>query len=244
MSHPTITLTPRATKGTRNAVELRAKGLVPCIVYGHNKERQPEMFALEEATFKRQLDAGHKLFKLKSEKGEEQAMVAEIQIDEVSDLLIHVDFQRVSEKDTVVMKVPVHLTGTPEGAKAGGRLELFLHEIKVRTTPSALPPEVVIDVSKMNIFDRVALSDLTLPAGITAVGMPSTTVCMVHPPKKVEEVKPEAAAIPADGAAAPAAGDAPKAEGGKPGDKGAAKPADKGGDKADKGDKGGKEKKK
>ncbi|MGE4159878.1 MAG: 50S ribosomal protein L25, partial [Planctomycetota bacterium] len=48
MSHPTIQLTPRASKGTREAVELRSKGLVPCIVYGHNKTRQPEMFALEE----------------------------------------------------------------------------------------------------------------------------------------------------------------------------------------------------
>lgn len=235
MSHPTIQLTPRPTKGTREAVELRSKGLVPCIVYGHNKTRSPEMFSLEERSFKRQLEAGHKLFKLKTDKGEEQAMVAELQIDELSDLVIHVDFQRVSDKDTVIMKVPVHLSGVPEGAKTGGRLELFLHEIKVRTTPAALLPEITIDVTKMNIFDRVSLADLKLPEGIVAVGQASTTVCMVHPPKKVEEVKPEAAAIAVAGAT-PAVGDAPKGDAAKPG-------AEKGGDKPAAGDKG-KEKKK
>src|SRR5207248_9870474 len=79
----------------------------------------------------------------------------------------------------------------------GGILEQLLRSIEVECLPKDLPDSITIDVIKLEIGDAIHIKDLALPAGVTALGNPETSVAHVAAPA-VEEV-----AAPAAEAAAP-----------------------------------------
>lgn len=213
MSFPTLNVESRQDKGTTKLRRLRTQGKVPGILYGHNDKSAPELVQLEERPLRRHLEAGRKFFDVTgAASGQHQAYVAEVQVDELSDEILHIDLQRLEKGDVITLKIPLVIKGTPEGARLGGRLEVFLHNLRVRCTPENPVEEFVLDVTDMDIGDRATLGGLKLPEGVTPVGQLSTAICIVHPPKGA---RGPARGSDAGGDEAPAAGDeAAPAEGG------------------------------
>jgi len=183
MSFPTLEVEPRQDQGTSRLRRLRAQGKVPGILYGHNDKASPESVQVDERTLRRYLEAGRKFFDVTSASGQHKAYVAEVQVDELTDEILHIDFQRLEAGDVVALKIPLSIKGTPAGARLGGRLEVFLHNIRVRCTPENPIEEFVLDVSDMEIGDRATLGGLKLPTGVAPVGQASTAICIVHPPR-------------------------------------------------------------
>ena len=125
----------------------------------------------------------------------ELALVKEIQYHAVTDNPIHADFQRVSMKDKMDVVVPLKLEGTPaDVANYGAIIEHILREIEVRALVSAIPHEIVLDITPMTINKGLLAGDIKLPEGVELVTDPEAPV--VH------------LAIPKEEAPAPAAADA------------------------------------
>ena len=108
--------------------------------------------------------------------------------------------------------------GEAPPAGKGGTLMKDHVKITVRCLPTAIPDSIEHDVSKLEIDQYVLASQLVMPAGVTLLTAPTTSIC--HVTKLVVQ---DVAPAPAAAAAAPA-GDKAAAEGG---DKAAAKPGDK-----------------
>ena len=97
----------------------------------------------------------------------ELALVKEVQYHAVTDLPIHADFQRVSMKDKMDVVVPIRLEGTCNDiAQYGAIVEHIMREIEVRALVSAIPHEIVVDITPMTINKGIVAGDIKLPEGV------------------------------------------------------------------------------
>jgi large subunit ribosomal protein L25 len=112
-----------------------------------------------------------------------------------------VDFLRVSLTEQVHSQVPVMLEGEPIGVRQdGGILVHALHTLEISALPQALPEQITVDVSALEMNGApILVGDLQLPEGVTVLTDGEETVAVVNAPA-VEEETEEAA--PADETAA------------------------------------------
>ncbi len=128
MQRPVLTAEIREGIGKEKARKLRAKGLVPAIFYGPKSQTIPLVIDSKEFMKALQTEAGENvLIDLDIRKGEQSdrkvVMLKDIQIDPLQRITLHTDFYEVAMDEMVIVEVPVHLAGKPEGTKMGGILE-------------------------------------------------------------------------------------------------------------------------
>jgi large subunit ribosomal protein L25 len=151
--------------------------------------------------------------------GKKQLVLArDVQLDPVSDRVLHVDFMRVTPKTTIVVHVPVHFKGedTAPGIKSGGSLTIARHDLELVCKATDIPEEVVIDLSKAQIGDAIKISDIQLPAGTKSGYQRDVTIATIAAPRLLLEeedaINAEKAALDAEKAAEEAAKAAAEAD--------------------------------
>lgn len=144
---------------------------VPAVVYGGaTAEAQSISLDHKEIFYALEDDAiMSTVLTLMVGKQSEQVMIKAVQRHPFKPKIVHVDFKRVSSKESVTIKLPIHIEGESNapGVKQGGKLESLLHDVEVRCLASKLVDAVTVDVSKMALGDVLHLSDLVLPKGMT-----------------------------------------------------------------------------
>jgi large subunit ribosomal protein L25 len=123
-------------------------------------------------------------------------MLKDIQIDPLQRITLHTDFYEVAMDELVIVEVPVHLVGKPEGTKMGGILEQVRRVIQVQCLPGDIPKSIDIDVSALMIGDSIHIQDIQVEKA-KIISDTNFTIATVVPPvveeKVVEAVAPEAA---------------------------------------------------
>jgi large subunit ribosomal protein L25 len=183
----TLTVQTREGRGRSDVRKLRAKGLLPGVIYGSGIE--PQALSVPRSELLRVLHAhgAHPLVTIQVEGGEEYlALVKDLQIDAVRQLALHVDFHRVQADKPVQTEVEVHLTGEPAGVKVGGILEVAIRLVAIEALPRDLPESIDLDVSELDIGSVVRVGDLKAPSGVTILTDLEETLASVVAPK-VEE---------------------------------------------------------
>ncbi|MEP6996297.1 MAG: 50S ribosomal protein L25/general stress protein Ctc [Betaproteobacteria bacterium] len=235
-----FTAFPRGTEGRGASRRLRRTGRAPGIVYGGAANPQPielDHNALIHALNKEAFHSS--ILTMKLGDGAERVLLRDVQMHPFRHEVLHIDFQRVDENRKIHMKVPLHFINAelaPAIKTTDAIISHVLTELDVSCLPKDLPAFVDVDLSQLAVGQSIHVSDLTLPAGVTAVTRPgaSPVVATAIVPRIVVEevVAPTAEAAAAEAAAAEAA----VAEGAKPGEKtaekGGEKTAEKGADKA------------
>lgn len=208
----------RTGAGKGFARRTRASGLVPAVVYGPHLEK-PMNIAVDAKETKAAIHTPKKLntvLGLNVEGKTITVLLKEFQLDPVSKELLHVDFIDVRENEQVKVKVPLVLTGKPEGVTNGGILSQIRRELEVWALPAAIPEKIEADVTALKIGGSLHINEVKLPSGVTVKTATNFTIAVVTAPE-VEKVAEPVAAAP--GAAAPAAdGKAPAAADAKAGD--------------------------
>ncbi len=199
MEKVTISAASREGIGVKGALsKIRAEKKIPAVVYGGHKE--PVSVTVSVKDLEKIVKAGkNTLVEMDLNGAKELALVKEIQYHAVTDNPIHADFQRVSMKDKMNVVVPLKLEGTPaDVANYGAIIEHILREIEVRALVSAIPHEIVLDITPMTINKGLLAGDIKLPEGVELVTDAEAPVVHLAIPK--EEAAPAPAA--ADAAAA------------------------------------------
>ena len=125
-----------------------------------------------------------------------RTLIREIQRHPFKKQIIHVDFQELVAGEKVLVKVPIHLVGTPEGVRVGGGLlDHINHEIEISVDPSNIPAVYNVDVTHLSIGHSIHASDIVLGEDVELLSDGSLTICVCAPPKV------EVAAAPVEGAA-------------------------------------------
>ncbi len=180
--------------GKGESKKLRRKGLIPAILYGGSVGSLPIVLERGEVIRKiSERDLEHTVYSLKLDGKEYDVLVKDIQIDPLTDEVIHVDLLELERGKAITVEVPIVLVGKEvcKGVKMGGILEQHLWSIEVECLPRNIPDVIEVDISELELGDSLHVEDLKLPEGIKVLEDPETTVVVIAEP--VEEVVEEAA---------------------------------------------------
>jgi len=199
MQTVTLEAKDRANMGTSNSRRMRRDGLIPAVLYG--KKLANVHLALDAEAFDAAVRHHSRILDLKMPAGTtEKAIIKEVQWDTFGEEVLHVDLGRIALDDKIQIRVPLRFTGDPKGVAAGGHLEVQMHEPMVECLAGAIPDEIKIDVSHLELDQIMRVKDVTgLPAGVKLHEHENAVVCHCKPPH-IEEVP--LAGAPAEGAAA------------------------------------------
>jgi large subunit ribosomal protein L25 len=199
MEQQELVIHRRQGTGKSIARRLRRSGSVPAILYG-GKEPVPITVNPREVLRVMQGHAGTTqllTLRFEGDGGQRMAIIRDLQVDPVSEQLLHVDLQEVSMDRAITVSVAVHTIGEPSGVKnQQGILNLVLHELQISCLPGQIPARIEADVSALDIGDVLTVGQLTAPPGVRFLNDAGQAVATVSPPM-AEEAPPEPAAVTA-----------------------------------------------
>ena len=198
----------RAKQGTGASRRLRNAGKVPGIVYGG--EGEPQLIELDHNALWQAIkkEAFHStVLDMELAGKTAKVLLRDLQIHPFKQQILHIDFPRVSAKQKIHMKIPLHYSGEEESNAVKidkALVNHILNELEVSCLPADLPEAINIDLSKLEKGATLTLKDIALPKGVEPVlhGHTAEDTVLVSVVMPAAE-EPEAPA--ADAAAAPAA---------------------------------------
>jgi len=181
----------RSATGRSAARKLKARGVIPAVIYGAKDKPQPLQLSERDINAMLSHASGENILvelEIDGDQSGRLALVQEIQHSPVRGDVLHIDFHSVSMDEKIHAEVPVETIGTANGVKNfGGLLEQNLRALAIECLPRDLPDRIVVDVSALNIGDSIHVRDLQLPAGVTTRMQPDLTAFSVLAPAVEEE---------------------------------------------------------
>ena len=202
MKSITINGSKRESVGKKATKALRNAGQVPCVLYGGD---QPVHFSAAELAFSKLVytpNAHTVVIAL----GETtfNAVLQDIQFHPVTENILHIDFYQLFDDKEIAMDIPVVLTGSSVGVRAGGVLRRNRRKLRIKALPTNLPDNIVVDISKLKIGNKVYVSELEND-GFKFLHTDNTVVCQIKQSRvsvDIEDDEDEEGAEGAEGAAA------------------------------------------
>lgn len=156
---------------------LRKSGRVPGVVYGPSFDSIS--IHVDEKDVNRLARTGRsELFELQLKDGKKVPVLIK-DMQKKNDHLIHVDFIQISKNKSIQVTIPIEFHGTAKGTKTGGVLQTQETEVLVEGLPDALPASIEVDISGMDVGDKLSASDLKLPEGVTLASSEDMLVASV-----------------------------------------------------------------
>ncbi len=155
----------RTDLGKKASRDIRRKALVPCVIYGVEKDdnNQPvakaftvSMKELAKLLYTPNVYIVNLIIDGKSVK----AILKDLQTDFVTDRPIHVDFYQVTEDKPIEMEIPIKLNGLAEGVKAGGKLQASIRKLKVKSIYTNFPDILNIDITNLALGKSIKVEEL------------------------------------------------------------------------------------
>lgn len=173
----------RSEFGKKCAKQFRQNNLIPCVLYGVDKDEKglpvaiPFSVTVESV---RNLIYSPDIFVVNLTVGNNtvKAVLKEIQFHPVKDNILHMDFYQVTDNKPIVMEVPVKLTGLAAGVKAGGKLTQILRRVKAKAIYTDIPEFIPLDVTNLNIGKTIKVGEISYDK-LELVNPKNTVVCSV-----------------------------------------------------------------
>ncbi|MCJ7485544.1 MAG: 50S ribosomal protein L25 [Candidatus Aminicenantes bacterium] len=178
--------------GSNAARRLRKQGFVPAVLYGESMESRPLVVSKKDIVQILKLESGENtIFKVAVDTDMYDAMIKDLQIDPVTDELLHADLIRISMDKPVRVTVPIVHSGEPVGVKTeGGFVDFVTREVEVECLPRDIPESLSIDISELHIHQSIKAEGMAIPAGVKLITEPATVLVLVSLPHKEEEAFP------------------------------------------------------
>jgi len=159
----------RAKSGKGDARRTRRAGKVPAIIYGG--AAAPVQLVLDHNEVVKSLahEAVYShVLTVKYDGKNEKAVLKGLQRHPSRPVIMHVDFQRVSETEKLRVHVPLHFVNQDSsiGVKKGGVVTHSMVEVEVVCLPQDLPEYIEVDLAQVDIGQFLRLSELKVPVGV------------------------------------------------------------------------------
>lgn len=157
---------PRTTLGKNANRRSRAAGFTPAVLYG--QDRETESVELDTHAFRvalMHLAGRTAIFSLNGDE-DDIALLREIQRNPITDEVLHVDLMSIPRGVPVTVPVAIEVIGECVAVKNGeASVATSLDKLEISVRPRDLPEVLEIDISEMEINDKVFAKDIVLPAG-------------------------------------------------------------------------------
>jgi large subunit ribosomal protein L25 len=160
----------RSVQGTGASRRLRRAGKVPAVVYGAQEGADMIELDHKETLMQLKKEAFHASILDMSLGGKSQkVLLRDYQMHPWKMEVLHVDFQRVSAKEKITMRVPLHFINeenAPSVKLGGGVVNHIESDVEVICLPGDLPEFIEVDCGALEIGESISLSQLNLPSGV------------------------------------------------------------------------------
>lgn len=183
MKEITLNAQVRKDLGKKASRDLRRAEMVPCVVYGVEKDANGLPKAQSIVVSQKELakviyTPNVYIINLNIEGKEIKVILKELQNDFVKDIPVHVDFYQITDAP-IVMEIPVKLNGLAEGVRAGGKLALNIRKLKVKAPYTAFPDTLNIDVTSLGLGKSLKVAELSFE-GLEIITSKEVVVCAVR----------------------------------------------------------------
>ncbi len=186
----TINASARKSHGSQSAKQLRRKGMIPAIVYGHKEAVISISIAADD--MRKVIRQGSRIIDVAIDGKPEKCLVQEVQWDVFGKDFYHVDFKRISADEKVHITVPIQLRGTAKGQAEGGVINMQLHDLHVECLATNIPDTIRINIAELGLDQAIHIRELALPEGVKVLGDPDEVVVTCAKPMAEEEKPAEA----------------------------------------------------
>ena len=220
MSNLKATKRENLSSGSNN--KLRAKGLIPAILYGGKDKNQNISISKKEISNIINSETFlSKVLELDIDGKKEKVIPRDVAYHVVSEEPMHIDFMRIVSGKKIILEIPVKFINHPDspGLKRGGVLNIVRRKVELKCPAENIPDEIVVDLAGTDIGTSIKISSVKLPENV----IPTITdrdfvVATVAAPTVIKEPEKPAEETPAEGAEgeAPAEGAEAAAKEGDP----------------------------
>src|SRR6201985_1084600 len=184
-----ISGSPRENVGKRDAKELRYQSLVPAGLYGGPTQSH---FSVSAADLKTVVYTPVVHFiDLQIAGVTSQAIIKDIQFHPLTEQIIHVDFLLVDPKKPVTIEIPIKLTGTSAGVKAGGKLVQKLRKLRIKALPKDHLDAIEVSIESLEAGKDEKVSDISIDK-LTILNAKEDTIVSVTTSRALRQAEQEA----------------------------------------------------
>ena len=183
----------RTETGKTATRRLRSQDLVPGVIYGGAQEVNFSVKSLALKPFIYTPD--FQLVEMKVDGKSYTCILKDLQFNKVSDKLAHLDLLELVEGKKVSATIPLKFTGTAAGVKAGGKLEIRLKSVKIKTYPKYLKENIEVDLTNLELNANIRVQDIAAE-NLEIMNSPRIPIASVT---MTRQLKQEEAATPAKG---------------------------------------------
>ena len=167
----TINAEYREDVGKGASRRLRREGKVPAVIYGAHKDPISLSVLQNDLLHATENEAFYaSIIEVKvDEKTSQQVVVRDMHRHPFRPLIMHIDFMRVSDKETLKISVPIHFIGedeSPAGKASGVVIQHQVTEVEISALPKDIPEFLSVDLSEIDAGDTVLMSAIQLPEGV------------------------------------------------------------------------------
>ncbi len=129
--------------------QLRSKGLVPAVVYGNNIPSTPiKIDKRDFVDIYRKAGESTLVDLVINNKNIGKVLFGDIQLDPVTDEILHVDLKQIDLKEKITATVQIETVGESPAEKKGEGFVLTLSdEVEIHCLPTDLPSKIEVDIS-------------------------------------------------------------------------------------------------
>jgi large subunit ribosomal protein L25 len=179
----------RENVGKRDAKELRYQSMVPAVLYGGPTQTH---FAVSAADLKPVVYTPDVHFiELEVAGVKSQAIIQDLQFHPLTEQILHVDFLLLDPKKPITIEIPIKLTGSSPGVKAGGKLVQKLRKLRVKALPTDHLDTIDISIEHLEVGKSVRVSEVKLP-NLTILNAPEDTIVSVTTSRALRQAEQEA----------------------------------------------------
>lgn len=190
----------RKEAGKKSASALRRQDKIPAIMYGGDSQQKLAVNTKEVFKALSGKEGKNVILEIGIEgDGPHNTILKELQYHPITDKLLHADFLEIDLEKPLQKRIPIVLDGEPVGVKIkGGVIRFHFRNINVECMPEMMPDSIRLDVSNLDIDQKVTVGEIQVPDEVTKLDDPKTRIVSVGPPKvsteEVSEVSAEAEA--------------------------------------------------
>ncbi|MCX7973057.1 MAG: 50S ribosomal protein L25 [Candidatus Aminicenantes bacterium] len=175
----------RKELGKNACYRLRRKGLVPAILYGPGIKSLPLCLNKKDIFTILKTETGERtIFRIVLNGEERDVMIKELQVDPVTDELLHVDLVQIAMDRPIRVSVPIVLQGEAIGVKTqGGLVDFITRELEIECLPHLIPEHITVDISPLHVHQSIRVGDLPSMEGIRIVDDPETVIVTIGLPE-------------------------------------------------------------
>lgn len=189
--------TLRSEYGKKATRQMRTEGHVPAVIYGG---KETIHFSAPILDFRPLVYTPQfQIAEITVDGKTYRTIIKDLQFDVITYELSHVDLLELTDDRKVVATLPLKFVGQSVGVKAGGRLEIKVKSLKVRTYAKYLKEAIEVNIENLELHGNIRVQDV-VAENMEVMNAPRIPVASVVTTRALRQAETEAQAAAKGGA--------------------------------------------